>query len=120
MDTVWRQASAWLQANLNALGVWCQAQRKNKAWLVAGGHLTDAPLETVYSGVVSLHSLCLVIFVAKLNKLEPWGADIGNAYLEAKIKEKVFIIGDAGFGNLEGHTLIIYKALCGLKSSGKY
>ena len=46
------------------------------------------------------------------------GADIGNAYLEAKTREKVYIIGGSGFGELEGHTLIIYKALYGLKSSG--
>ena len=46
------------------------------------------------------------------------GADIGIAYLEAKTREKVYIIGGTGFGKLEGHTLIIYKALYGLKSSG--
>ena len=38
--------------------------------------------------------------------------------LEAKTKEKVYIIGSTGFGELEGHTLIIYKALYGPKSSG--
>jgi hypothetical protein len=36
-----------------------------------------------------------------------WGADIGNAYLEAKTREKVYIIGGTGFGDLEGHLLII-------------
>ena len=87
---------------------------RHKARLVAGGHLTDTPVETVYSGVVSLRSLRLVIFIAELNQLDSWGADIGNAYLEAETQEKVYIIGDAGFGNLEGHTLIIYKALYGL------
>ena len=46
------------------------------------------------------------------------GADIGNAYLEAKTREKVYIIGGTGFGELEGHTLIIYKELYGLKSPG--
>ena len=61
----------------------------------------------------------IVLFVAELNQLVSWGADIGNAYLEAKTKEKVYVIGDKGFGDLEGHTLIIYKALYGLKSSGK-
>ena len=34
-------------------------------------------------------------------------------------KEKVYIIGDLGFGKLNGHTLIIHKALYGLKTSGK-
>ena len=92
---------------------------RHKSRLVAGGHLTDAPLEDVYSGVVSLRSLRLVLFIAELNQLETWGADIGNAYLEAKTQEKVYVIGDQGFGELQGHTLVIYKALYGLKSSGK-
>ena len=86
--------------------------------MVAGGHLTETPVDSVYSGVVSLRSLRLVIFLAELNKLELWGADIGNAYLEAHTKEKVYIIDGKGFGKLEGHTLVINKALYGLKSSG--
>jgi len=92
---------------------------RHKSRLVAGGHLTDTPIEDVYSGVVTIRSLRLVIFLAELNQLEIWGADIGNAYLEADTKEKVYVIGDQGFGDLCGHTLIIRKALYGLKSSGK-
>ena len=91
---------------------------RHKARLVAGGHLTETPVDSVYSGVVSLRSLRLVIFLAELNKLDIWGADVGNAYLEAHTKEKVYIIAGKGFGKLEGHTLVINKALYGLKSSG--
>ena len=47
---------------------------RHKARLVAGGHLTPDPIETIYSGVVSIRSLRLVL---------------GNAYLEAKTKEKL-------------------------------
>ena len=74
----------------------------HKARLVAGGHLTDVPLDSVYSGVVSLRSLRLVIFLAELNGLELFSADVGNAYLEAKTKEKVYIIAGDGFGDLKG------------------
>jgi hypothetical protein len=91
---------------------------RHKARLVADGHLTETTIESVYSGVVSLRSLQIVIFPVELNQLEIWGADIGNAYLEAKTREKVYIIGGTGFGELEGHLLIIFKALYGLKSSG--
>ena len=35
---------------------------RHKARLVAGGHLTDVPVDSVYSGVVSLRSLRIVIF----------------------------------------------------------
>ena len=92
---------------------------RHKARLVADGHLTETPLDSVYSGVVSLRSLRIVLFLAELNDLELYGADVSNAYLEAETKEKVYIIGSEGFGELEGHTLVIYKALYGLKSSGK-
>jgi len=91
---------------------------RHKSRLVAGGHLTDVPLESVYSGVVSLRSLRLVIFLAELNGLSLFQADIGNAYLEAKTKEKVYFVADAGFGEREGHILIIDKALYGLRTSG--
>jgi hypothetical protein len=68
--------------------------------------LTDPNTESVYSGVVSLRGIRLVISLAELNALELWGADIGNAYLEAKTKEEVCISGGPGFGLLEGHTLL--------------
>jgi hypothetical protein len=41
-----------------------------------------------------------------LNKFQLWGADVGNAYLEAKTKEKVFLVGGHEFGSLEGHSLV--------------
>ena len=34
--------------------------RRHKARLVAGGHLTPDPIESIYSGVVSIRSLRLV------------------------------------------------------------
>ena len=90
---------------------------RHKARLVAGGHLTPDPIESIYSGVVSIRSLRLVIFLAKLNNLEVWGADIGNAYLEAKTKEKLYVVAGPEFEELEGYILVIYNALYGLKSS---
>jgi hypothetical protein len=91
---------------------------RHKSRLVAGGHLTDPNTESVYSGVVSLRGIRLVTFLSELNQLELWGTDVGNAYLEATTKEKVYIVGGPEFGELEGHTLVIYKALYGLRSSG--
>ena len=91
---------------------------RHKARLVAGGHLTPDPIESIYSGVVSIRSLRLAIFLAKLNNLEVWGADIGNAYLEAKTKEKLYVVAGPEFEELEGYILVICKALYGLKHSG--
>jgi hypothetical protein len=42
----------------------------HKARLVAGGHLTPVPLDSVYSGVVSLRILRLVVFLSELNGLQ--------------------------------------------------
>ena len=50
--------------------------------------------------------------------MELWCTDIGNAYLEAKTKEKVHIIAGSAFNALEGHSFVISKALYGLRSSG--
>ena len=90
----------------------------HKARYVAGGHLTDPNEESVYSGVVSLRVIRLVVFLAELNHLKLWGADVGNAYLEAHIRERVYIVAGPEFGALAGRTLVIVKALYDLRSSG--
>jgi Reverse transcriptase (RNA-dependent DNA polymerase) len=38
--------------------------------------------------------------------------------MDAKTKEKVYIVGGPKFGSPEGHTLLVNKALYGLRSSG--
>jgi hypothetical protein len=60
----------------------------------------------------------MVVFLSELNGLNLWATDIGNAYLEAKMSELFFIIASPEFGDLEGHMLVIYKALYRLCSSG--
>jgi len=91
---------------------------QHKACLVANDHLTDIPFESVNSGVLSLQGLCLVLFLAEFNHLETWATDIGNACLEAKTREKVYVIAGPEFGELEGHVLVICNALYGLCTSG--
>ena len=89
-----------------------------KARLVADGQLTDTPIDSVYSSVVSLRGLKICLFIAELNQLEAWTTDVGNAYLEAYTQEKLYIIAGPEFHDRCGHTLIISRALYGLKSSG--
>ena len=91
----------------------------HKARLVADGHLRDEPLDSVYSGVVSLRGIHFVAFIAELNSLKLWATDIGNAYLEATTKEKLVIIAGPKFKELEAHVLVIHKALYGLRTSGQ-
>ena len=82
----------------------------HKTRIVAGGHLTDIPMESVYSRVVSLQGIRLLVFLAELNGLQAWATDIS--------KEKLYLIAGPEFGDLEGHTLLVYKALYGLRTSG--
>ena len=91
---------------------------RHKARMVAGGHRTETPVDSVYSGVVSLLGIRIVTFLAELNGLALWGTDVGNAYLKSYTKEKVAFTAGPEFGPLEGHTMTIRKALYGLRSSG--
>ena len=50
------------------------------------------------------------MFLAELNGHQAWATDIGNAYLEAKTIERVYIISGPKFGEQEGHVLLIHKA----------
>ena len=96
----------------------CKHDFRRKARMVAGGHMTDPPKDTTYSSVVSLQSLRTVMFIGELNGMKMCAGDIGNAYLEAYTTEKVCFVAGPEFGELAGHTLIIVKALYGLRSSG--
>jgi hypothetical protein len=90
-----------------------------KSRFVAGGHMTTTPVESSYSGVVSIPGVRIVTFLAELNDMELWSTDISNAYLESVTKEKVCFVAGPEFHDLEGHLMVIYKAQYGLKSSGK-
>jgi hypothetical protein len=91
---------------------------RHRSRLVAGGHLTETPLDSVYSSVVSLRGVRILAFISELNDMDMWCTDISSAYLECLTHEKVYIKAGAVFGDREGHVLIITKALYGLKSSG--
>ena len=112
-----RMGSEWKRINLHLIFD-CKHDLRRKARMVAGGHLTAPPKDSAYSGVVSLRSIRLIATVAELNGLDFWAADIGNAYLEAVTQEKVYVIAGPEFGALQGHTLVIFKALYGLRTSG--
>jgi len=81
--------------------------------------LTDPPLESIFSGVVSLRGLRMVIFLSELNKLKVFQMDIGNAFLEARTTEKVYVITGGEFGSYKDHIFVIVGSLYGLKTSSK-
>ena len=69
-------------------------------------------IESVYSGVVSIHSICLILLIAELNNLLIYQANIGNVYLVTYTKEKMYFIAGKEFNTfrMEGHVLILSKA----------
>ena len=66
-----------------------------------------------------MRNLKLVVFLDKLNNLELWGADIGNAYLEAPTEEKLYIVDGPEFEDWEGYILSFSKARMDLNLQGK-
>ena len=91
---------------------------RRKARLVAGGNHTTLPKEDIYSGVVGIESIRIGFLIAELNGLQVCAADIGNAFLYGKTREKVMIRAGREFGDtLANQDLVIDKSLYGLKSS---
>jgi len=46
-------------------------------------------------------------FPCRANDLDLWATDVGNAYLKALTKEKIYIVAGPEFCELEGRILII-------------
>ena len=86
--------------------------------LLQGGHLTSDPGEDAYAGVIAPEAVRLGMFAAVHNKLKVLAADIGNAYLHAKTKEKLYTTLGPEYGALSGKVLVFNKGLYGLRSSG--
>ena len=91
---------------------------RRKARYVAGGHKTKPPAAVTYSSVVSRDSVRIALLLAGLNGLDILCGDIQNAYLTAPNKEKVYCIAGPEFGSDRGKTMIITRALYGLKKAG--
>jgi hypothetical protein len=91
---------------------------RRKARFVADGHKTQTPAAMTYSSVVSRDSVRIALTIAALNDLDVLACDIQNAYLAADCRERVWTIAGTAFGSEAGQTMLITKALYGLKSSG--
>jgi hypothetical protein len=108
--------SQWIPFHM-IFDVKCDFTRK--ARFVAGGHWTDAPPQLTYSSVVTRDSVRIAFLIAALNELDILSADVGNAYLQAPVREKVHTTAGPEFGqNNIGRTVIVVRAMYGLKSSG--
>jgi len=81
-----------------------------KARFVAGGHTTETPTSTTYSSVVSRDSVRIAFMFAAPNNLEILAANVGNAYLNADCRKKIWTIAGPEFGSKAGTVMIIEKA----------
>ena len=88
---------------------------RRKGRLVACGNLTNPDVSDIYSGVVSIESVRWLFVIADLNDMQVIAADVCNAYLNGKTKEKLYTQID--YGKLRNKWLVIDKALYGLKTS---
>lgn len=85
--------------------------RHHKARFVISRHLRNPPEYSVYSCVISLHSLWLLIFLAKLKDFQMWFTNNGTAYLKARTLQKSYINAGSEFGERKEQALNIQKAL---------
>jgi hypothetical protein len=88
-----------------------------KARFVANGSQTVTPSQT-YSSVVSRDSVRLAFLLASLHGVDLKACDIGNAYLNATTREKIWFRAGPEFKEHQGKVVLITRALYGLKSSG--
>ena len=89
-----------------------------KARMVAGGHKTTTPSTITYSSVVSRDSVRICLTLAALNDLDVLSCDIQNAFLTAPCREKIYTTAGPEFGSEAGQTMLVVRALYGLKSAG--
>ena len=70
-----------------------------KARYVGGGHLTKVSPLMSYSSVVSRDSVRIMFLVATLNDLNIKMCDIGNVYLNAETRERVWFRAGSEWGS---------------------
>jgi hypothetical protein len=79
---------------------------------VAGGHLTQALVTTIYASVVSRETVRLALTFASLNYLKVKVGNVLNAYITTPVKGKVWTILGPEFGHdSSGKSTVIRRAL---------
>ena len=89
-----------------------------ESYVLSHGGNDDSKMSPVEKNPQDIVFFIDEVFLAELNGLQSWATNISSAYLQAKTKEKLYVVAGRDFGDLEGHTLIVHKALYGLRTSG--
>ena len=82
-----------------------------KAFLVAGGHMTNAPGTKTYSSVVTRETLHITLTMAALYYQEVKAADILSTYVMTPNHEKIWTVLDPQFGDDAGKSAVIVRSL---------
>jgi hypothetical protein len=91
---------------------------RRKARLVAQGNHAIVPAEDVYLGVVGIETVRMILALGAMDDYQVCAADIGNAFLYGKNKEKTMITAGPEFGpELHGKTLIVEGGWYGHKTA---
>ena len=90
---------------------------RHKARLVVGGHVVENRGAATYASVVKTTSVRILDVIAHRDGLEQLCGDVGNAFVNASTKEKVYCRAGEEFGDRHGSIVVIKKALYGLASS---
>ena len=91
---------------------------RQKARLVAGGNVTEAPATITHVSVVSRATERIALMIAALNDLEVKSGDVLNVYVHSPVTEKVWTTLGSEFGKDAGKTAMIVRAIYGQKSTG--
>ena len=90
---------------------------RQKARLIAGGHMTDAPKTLTYASIVSRETVRIALTIAAPNDLEVETAVVQNSFLTAPCSESIHTTLGPEFGEDQGKTAVIVHALYGLTSA---
>ena len=83
----------------------------HKARLVSGGHKMAPPLSITCSIVVTREIVRLVFLISGLKDLYICSCGIGNAYLNAPCRGKLWTKAGSEFGSEKGYVSLIVRAL---------
>jgi hypothetical protein len=84
----------------------CKFDGRRKGRLVAGGNHSMVTSEQVYSVVVGIETVRTILALSTMDpNLQVVAADVSNAFLYGKNKEKTMIKAGPEFGDLEGKHL---------------
>ena len=85
---------------------------------VSNGSTAEAPLNLTYYSVVSRDSVSIAFLISDLNDLYVMACDLGNVYLNAPCREKIWFVACLEHRKRKGKVMVIVRALYGLKSFG--